>query len=104
MDHPGPSESPSRLNSRFFKKQTAGVLTFLNLLNTKHQEIPMYSKSELHGWPIRRACLTARYDTAEAVPLVLLDHQLADFYYCISLLKIVRTVSYHLYTIVRYFW
>jgi hypothetical protein len=31
-------------------------------------------------------------------------NQLADFYYCISLLKIVRTVSYRLYTIMRYLW
>jgi hypothetical protein len=32
-------------------RQWAGVLTFLNLLNTKHQEIPMQSKAELHDWP-----------------------------------------------------
>jgi hypothetical protein len=41
-----------------------------------------------------------------AIPLVLilLDHQLVDFYYCISILKIVRAVSYRLYSIMRYLW
>jgi hypothetical protein len=40
-----------------------------------------------------------------AVPLVLLlDNQLADLYRCISLLKIARTVSYRLYTIMGFLW